>query len=148
MASGPLKILYVIPYYEPAFVYGGPARSAPALCRSLVAAGHEVTAFTTNANGDEELDVPIGMAVEVGKVRVYYFRRDGGRRFFYSAGLRRACLARTQEFDIVDSDSLWCYPMLPAARACKVYGVPRVESTRGGPVNSLLEPILRQGSSA
>lgn len=131
MTCRPLRILYVAPYYEPAFLYGGPARSVPALCRSLASAGQEVTVFTTNANGDTELDVPIGTRVEIGNVGVYYFKRDAGRRFFFSAGLRSACLARVQEFDIIHSDSFWCYPMLPVAHACRAHGVPRIESTRG-----------------
>jgi hypothetical protein len=71
--------LHVTPIYEPAYVYGGPARSLPMLCRSLVRAGAEVTVLTTNANGATDLDVPLGQPVDLGGVEVrYYPRRPPG----------------------------------------------------------------------
>jgi len=127
-----MRVLVVIPYYEPAFLYGGPARSVSTLCRALVRAGAEVSVFTTDANGSGRLDVPVGQPVDLGGVRVYYFRRDWRTNFFYSADLAEACLRRVGEFEVVHCNALWTYPSLPTATACRRSGVPRVESLRGG----------------
>lgn len=127
-----MRILYVIPYYKPAFVYGGPVRSVSALCEGMARAGAQVTVFTTNANGKERLDVPIGQLVDVEGVEVYYFRRDRGLLPFYSAGLGRACAERIREFDLVHSSASFTYPMGAANSACRQYNVPLIESPRGG----------------
>ncbi len=41
-----MRILHVTPFYEPFWAYGGMARASAALCRALVARGHDVTAAT------------------------------------------------------------------------------------------------------
>jgi glycosyltransferase involved in cell wall biosynthesis len=41
-----MRILHVTPFYEPAWAYGGMARSSAALCRALRRRGHEVTVVT------------------------------------------------------------------------------------------------------
>jgi hypothetical protein len=44
-----MKILQVISYFYPAWVYGRPPRNVHGLCKELVKRGHEVTVFTTDA---------------------------------------------------------------------------------------------------
>ncbi len=44
-----MKVLQVIPYFVPAWDYGGPLRGCYTLSRELVKRGHEVTVFTTDA---------------------------------------------------------------------------------------------------
>jgi glycosyltransferase involved in cell wall biosynthesis len=44
-----MRITYVIPYFAPAWAYGGPPRLAYDLARQLVAAGHCVNVLTTDA---------------------------------------------------------------------------------------------------
>src|SRR4030065_126624 len=43
-----MKILQVIPYFVPAWDYGGPLQVCYAFSKQLVANGHEVTVFTTD----------------------------------------------------------------------------------------------------
>jgi glycosyltransferase involved in cell wall biosynthesis len=126
-----VKVLCVAPYYEPAYIYGGPARSIPALCRELVRQGAEVTVLTTNANRDEVLDVPTGRALDVGGVQVTYFPRITRGHFFWSPGLARACFARAGEFDVVHINGLYTFPTLVAADAAVGRCVPFVVSPRG-----------------
>lgn len=126
-----MRILFVAPFYEPAFVYGGPARSLPSLCRALVGAGAQVSVFTTDANGAERLDVATDRPVELGGVSVRYFRRLWGRHFFYSPGLARAIREQLANFDLLHCYAIWTYPSLVAASACSAGRVPRIESLRG-----------------
>jgi glycosyltransferase involved in cell wall biosynthesis len=127
-----LKILHLVPYYEPAFRYGGPVRSVSTLCKALVQQGADVTVFTTNANGDAALPVPIASPVNMDGVRVYYFQRTYPKGFFRSTGLYKAACEHIREFDVVHSLSLWTYMMHAATRACAIGGVPRIDSPRGG----------------
>ncbi|MCD4686360.1 MAG: glycosyltransferase [Anaerolineae bacterium] len=43
-----MNLLHLIPYYAPAWTYGGSVRAATDLTRALVAAGHRVTVLTTD----------------------------------------------------------------------------------------------------
>lgn len=131
-SSAIMRILSITGYYEPAFVYGSPVRSLSTLCRALARARVHVTVFTTNANGEGQLDVPVGQPIDVGGVQVYYFRRVRGLFPFYSPDLGRACARRIREFDLVQSSALWTYPMWPTSGACRQWNIPRIESPRGG----------------
>ncbi|MGF1503941.1 MAG: glycosyltransferase [Anaerolineae bacterium] len=47
--TDPLRVLHIIPYYSPAFAYGGTIRAAYELIRRLHERGHQVTVLTTDA---------------------------------------------------------------------------------------------------
>jgi glycosyltransferase involved in cell wall biosynthesis len=129
--SRQMRVLVVSPYYEPAFVYGGPAHSVPALCRALVTEGLAVSVFTTNANGEASLDLPVSRALSRDGVQVYYFPRLTRARFFWSPELARRSLERMSEFDIVHTNGTFNFPSLVATRIAASKGVPVVLSPRG-----------------
>jgi glycosyltransferase involved in cell wall biosynthesis len=126
-----VRVLCTTPYYEPAHVYGGPARSIPALCRALAAQGVDVTVFTTNANGSQSLDVPVGRPLDRDGVEVTYFKRWTRARHFWSPGLARACLGRAAEFDAIHTNGIFNFPSLVATAAASANGVPLVLAPRG-----------------
>jgi glycosyltransferase involved in cell wall biosynthesis len=128
----PLSILFVTGYYKPAYVYGGPTKSASTLCESIAEAGVEVTVFTTNANGRKRLDVPLATPVSMDGVNVWYFPlRLNGLGFFYAPSMGRALANQASRFDLAVIDTLWGYPLHPASRACLRNGVPFIVSVRG-----------------
>lgn len=95
---GTMRILHVTPFYEPFWAYGGMARSSAALCRALVARGHEVTVATALLGEGAARE-----AVE-GGVRVVRFPgpRAAARFLFPLAwGLRRFLGAELKTFDVV-----------------------------------------------
>jgi glycosyltransferase involved in cell wall biosynthesis len=97
-AAEAMRILYVTPFYEPFWAYGGMARSSAALCRALVARGHEVTVATALLGRGVPRE-----AVE-GGVRVIRFPgpRAAARVLFPLAwGLRRFLGAELKSFDVV-----------------------------------------------
>jgi glycosyltransferase involved in cell wall biosynthesis len=128
-----MRILVVTSYYKPAYVYGGPSRSIASLCEAIVQLGTEVTVFTTNANGQSDLDVPINEAVNVGGVTVYYFKRShlAPSRYFYAPDLGRACARYLGKYDIAYVCATWTYPMVPVAVVAQREKVPYVISPRG-----------------
>ena len=135
----PLRVLYVTSVYKPAYIYGGPTRSIPALCEGMERAGADVTVFTTNANGSSRLNVPVGRPLDIDGVRVSYFPL-ARNIFFYSPELASACWKHVSEFDIVTIDSLFGHALGPAAQACVSARVPYVVPLRG----QLLPWSLRQ----
>jgi len=126
-----VKILQVIPCYLPAHRYGGPVKSVHELSRKLVELGAEVTVFTTNADGPDDLDVPIGSVVLLDGVKVHYFSVEKPRSYFRSPGLNRALAEQIHQFDLVHINWLYVYPTLTAARQCLRQNVPYILSSRG-----------------
>jgi glycosyltransferase involved in cell wall biosynthesis len=126
-----MRILMVIPCYLPAHRYGGPVKSTHEMARALVKDGVSVTVFTTNANGEEDLEVPTNSEVDMDGVRVWYFQVDKPRSYFRSTGLLGAVRARLREFDLVHINWLYVYPTLFTARECTRQKVPYILSPRG-----------------
>jgi len=52
-----MKLVVVIPYFYPAYIYGGPVVAAYYLCQEVSENGVNVDVITTNLNGKEKLDV-------------------------------------------------------------------------------------------
>lgn len=134
-----MNILYVCPYYKPAYIYGGPVNSISSLCEGLVQVGAQVTVFTTNANWGATLNVPLKQPVNVEGVVVYYFPLTlSGITFFnvlsyfYSSSLAKAVSTRIVEFDLVAVDSLWGHALIPTATACGRSKIPYIVPVRGG----------------
>ena len=126
-----MKILHVTPSYEPAWHLGGVVRSVSQLCRGLAGLGHEVTVFTTDNGLDRRLEVPLNRPMELGGVKVYYFRTDFSLSYGFSRSLTMACRQSFRSFDIVHLTSFWCYPQIPARAAARRDGVPYLVSVRG-----------------
>ena len=113
-----------MPMYEPAWHLGGVVRSVSALCRGEVCLGHEVTVFTTDSEGYRRMPVPLTQPVDLGGVKVYYFKIDFHYRFAYSSRLRQACRRSIKDFDLVNLHSTWNYPAIPAAFESRRHGIP------------------------
>lgn len=67
-----MRILFVIPYFYPAWTYGGPVRVAYDVSKELVERGHEVTVYTSDGNnGNSRITSRVK---EVNGIQVHYFR--------------------------------------------------------------------------
>ena len=100
-----MKILNVIPHYEPAWELGGVVRAVSELCRGLAHLGHDVTVFTTDSGRYRRLPMPVNQMVELGGVKVWYFKTDYGLKFAYSRSLKLALKRSIKEFDIININS-------------------------------------------
>ncbi|MCB1703971.1 MAG: glycosyltransferase [Halioglobus sp.] len=143
-----LNILHVVPTYLPATRYGGPIYSVHALCKHLASAGHNVTVFTTNVDGDGESDVPLGTPVLLDGVKVCYFPSHRGRRLYWSPPMWRALETSLAGFDVVHLHSVFLWPTWAAARVARRLQVPYVVSPRGMLVKDLVRRKSRLVKSA
>jgi len=139
-----MRLLVVVPYYKPAYIYGGPTRSTAALCEAIARAGHDVTVYTTDAAGKHSLQVPASRVANVCGVRVHYFRRTQAWRpmRFSSPDLAQACRETASEYEAMYIGGQWTYPFYAAAKAAISAGVPYLISPRG----SFMKWAMRQGS--
>ena len=126
-----MKVLHIVPSYLPAHRYGGPVESVHSLNVALARAGHEVTVYTTNIDGERNLDVPVNEPVMKDGVRVFYFKASFPRGWFYSSEMRRALAAHIKEFDIVHITSVFLAASTLGAYYAKKFTKPYIISPRG-----------------
>lgn len=126
-----MKILHIVPSYKPAYIYGGPIESVSKLCEGLAAQGHEVDVFTTTANGETELEVPVGIPVSVDGVSVIYFKRITKDHTHISPALWKHLYRTVRTYDIVHIQSWWNILVVVAACICHFKGVKVVIAPRG-----------------
>ncbi|HJX28052.1 MAG TPA: glycosyltransferase, partial [Thermoanaerobaculia bacterium] len=131
-----MKILHVVPTYVPAWKHGGPIRSVHGLARALAARGHQVTVFTTDV--DTIGAVPVGQAVALDGVEVWYFPVTVPRRLYRSPAMGAALRDRVSGFDVVHLHSVFLWPTAAAARAAERAEVPYLLAPRGMLVADLL----------
>jgi glycosyltransferase involved in cell wall biosynthesis len=98
-----MKILQVIPYFYPAWRFGGPVRVAYDISRKLVERGHSVTVYTTDIQ-DENSRVNCSYK-NVEGVDTYYFRNlslyAASRKMFITPSLISALKDNVKNFDVV-----------------------------------------------
>jgi glycosyltransferase involved in cell wall biosynthesis len=140
-----LRILFSVLGYKPAWRFGGPIVSVSAMAEQLVARGHEVTVFTTNANFDRDLDVDTGRYHDVDGVRVRYFRRAApltrylplpayfakSTGFLYCPEMAGELDRVLPDMDLVHTQLPFVYPTVAAARAAFRHGKPLFYNQRG-----------------
>lgn len=140
-----MRILFCVPAYKPAYRFGGPAVSVPALAETLVRKGHEVTVVTTNSNLDEDLDVLVDRPVDVDGVQVHYLRRTGRLKrwlpflpyftkasgYLYAAGMADQLDRLVPGVDVVHTHLPFVYPTYAAAKAAHRWRKPLFYHQRG-----------------
>jgi glycosyltransferase involved in cell wall biosynthesis len=127
-----MKVLHIVPFYKPAYIYGGPIASVGKLCESEAKYGAEVKVLTTNANGkSENLKVETNKFVNVEGVEVFYFDSLTNNNTFISFALWKYIIKHGSTFDIVHIHSWWNFLVLGATYLCKLKGIKVVLSPRG-----------------
>ncbi|MBI4775734.1 MAG: glycosyltransferase [Deltaproteobacteria bacterium] len=100
-----MKVLHVTPWYEPAWAAGGCVVSTRNFCRALSSLGVDVTVYATDDDGHgARMDVPLGEPVDVGGVKVLYFRSGPFGKWrpeAFSRTLSRKLAESMHRFDLV-----------------------------------------------
>jgi glycosyltransferase involved in cell wall biosynthesis len=128
-----MEILIVMSYYKPAYSYGGTVSAVSALAEGLAKQGANVTILTTNVNGKERLNMPLGQPVSLDGVEVYYYPLASISlgSFHYSPDLAQACKEKIKYFDLVVLETLWEYIAGPVVAASKRHHVPYIIQPHG-----------------
>jgi glycosyltransferase involved in cell wall biosynthesis len=126
-----MKILFIVPSYKPAYVYGGTIVVVARLAEQLALEGHDISVYTTTANGKEELNVIPGREVTVDGVKVTYFKRITGDHTHISPTLWKKLYSTVISFDVVHIHSWWSPLVIGAAQICKLKKVKPIFSPHG-----------------
>lgn len=119
-----MRVLHVIPGVAPR--YGGPSVAVVAMCRALARRGVECFIATTDADGEQRLEVPLGEATTYDGVPAIFFRREWSEAYKVSRPLARWLEAHVADFDLVEIHAIFSHSSLAAGRACRSRGVPYV----------------------
>ena len=123
-----MRLLFVAPYYWPAFQFGGPVPANHGLVKALARKGVDVTVYTTNVGLDSK--VPVNQEVMLDGARVFYF---SFARFFerfaesgwqFSVPMSRALCRSVGSFDVLHIAGIWGYPTAVAAHYARKRRVP------------------------
>jgi glycosyltransferase involved in cell wall biosynthesis len=113
------------------------------MCEAIAESGHEITVYTTTANGSNELDVVPGKAYIVDKVHVIYYKRLTGDHSHWSPALLKALWNTAKNFDVVHIQSWWNTVSIASMAICKILGINTVLSLRGTMSNFTFEHSKR-----
>ena len=126
-----MKILFVVPSYKPAYIYGGTIVVVHILAEQLALQGHDVSVYTTNANGQTDLDVFTGKEIMIDGVKTTYFKRLTGDHTHISPSLWLHLYSTVKQFDAVHIHSWWNPLNIMAAMICRIKGVKPIFSPHG-----------------
>jgi glycosyltransferase involved in cell wall biosynthesis len=133
-AAQALNITFVIPYFYPAWEYGGQPRSAYELARALVQRGHRVKVLTTDSAGHSRLSAG---PLQVDGINVIYYRNLSNwlafrQRIFWPPALWREMQSEISGSDILHIHELRSTLSVFAYGAARAKRIPYVLSTHGG----------------
>jgi glycosyltransferase involved in cell wall biosynthesis len=128
-----MRILKVIPGYEPAWSFGGTVSASSQLCRAYARQEHSIVVYTTNADGQGAwLDVPLNEPQSLGGVEIWYFKgRIGHLKTFYASDMTKKLRRTIDEFEVVHIAALWQWIQYDISRLCRAARKPYVVSTHG-----------------
>lgn len=144
-----MNLLHVIPYYAPAWAYGGSVRAATELTRALAHAGHRVIVLTTDTLSPTER-VPVLRetldGVEVVRVRNLSNALRGRLNLSTPRGMATAArtLIAERQIDLVHCHELRTVENLLVAPVTKALGVPLVVSPHGTLPTSTGRPTFKR----
>lgn len=131
-----MRILQVIPYFYPAWTYGGPVRVAYKLSRKLVERGHDVTVYTTDALDKSSRLRSGGKTLDIDGIKVYYFKNLSNNlafnhHLFISPSMISTMRRESQNFDILHLHNFRGFQSLVAHHYAKKHGIPYVLQAHG-----------------
>ncbi len=122
-----MKIVHVIPFFAPAWGYGGPVRVSYELAKCSAKAGHQVSVLTTDAyDHTRRIDQ---VCEEIDKVKIFRARNLSNKlakdyNLFLPKGFSKLCQTNIKNADIVHLHSFYHFLNVIAARHCRKYKVP------------------------
>ncbi|MFC2017363.1 glycosyltransferase [Chloroflexota bacterium] len=129
-----MKVLQVIPYFVPAWGYGGPLPVCYGLSKELVQRGHEVTVYTTdalNAKNRIEMSEEIIDKIKVKRFKTLSNTLAYNHNIFFSPGMISMIRNNLKYFDIVHVHEYRTLQNTLIHRYAKKYNIPYLLQAHG-----------------
>ena len=131
-----INILQVIPYYVPAYAFGGPLRVAQALSKRIVERGHRVVVATSNAASQDEVLKDSERDLTIDGAKVYRFSVGSSKiqdvfGGFITPELVKWMKENVADFDVVHIHGYRNFQALVAGHYAVKQGVPYVLQPHG-----------------
>ena len=149
-----MNILHIVPYFYPAWAYGGTPKVVFELCRELVRKGHNVTVYTTDVFDKdkrvEQSDVEIdGLALsEVEGIKIKYFKNISNslafnQKVFISPAISKALKKNLKQFDMVHLHEFRTLQNAAAYKYLTKYKIPYILSAHGSVLRLMGKEFLK-----
>jgi len=129
-----MKVLHVIPSISE--LRGGTSSAILDMVKTQLASGITAHITTTNDNGPDILDVPLGSCTEYEGISVFFFNRfspgiPSVREFALSWPLTRWLLQHIVDYDLIHVHALFSYASTTAMMVARLRKIPYVVTTHG-----------------
>lgn len=126
-----MKVLHVIPSIAPS--RGGPSQAVLGMVRALRTQKLEAEIVTTNDNGNELLDVPLGDRIIYQDVPIWFLPRFSPpmKEFIFSAALTKWLWQHIQNYDLIHNHYLFSYASTCSGILARRNKIPYIVRTIG-----------------
>ncbi|MBI3814450.1 MAG: glycosyltransferase, partial [Nitrospinae bacterium] len=150
-----MNILHIVPYFYPAWSYGGTPRVVYELCRELVRKGHNITVYTTDVFDKDSRQSAVGsrqsttcIETEVEGIKIKYFRNLSNtlafnQKVFISPGILKDLKKNLRQFDIVHLHEFRTLQNAAAYRYLTKYKIPYILSAHGSVLRLMGKEFLK-----
>lgn len=130
-----MRVLQIVPYFYPAWAYGGPAKLVYDTSFFFASQGHQVTVYTSDSY-DAHRRMPKKKRIETQNVVIRYFRNIHNTlaykfNIFFTPGLYVLAIREIPTFDVVHIHDFYTPQNFWVALLAKMYNVPYVMSVHG-----------------
>jgi len=130
-----MKILQVVPYFHPAYAFGGPVKVVYQISKALVKNGHDVVVYTSDAK-DFGSRLNMCFIDKINGIKVYRFRSLSMTfvrklKFFITPRMVLSARKEVKMFDIIHLHEYTTFQNIIIHHYARKYGVPYILQPHG-----------------